>query len=149
LPDGAVNTWDINGFTSFYQAALRDGKHLDLLPTVLGPQALGGPEPLTVVATLAPHAKVQEFVPADVPFVLAAPATTVLVAAAAVAVPETEAATLNCTEPEVDAGARPDADLFVWEEGTSPDRSGALPHGLDDDLVDVLALVDLGVPLGV
>jgi hypothetical protein len=42
-----------------------------------------------------------------------------------------------------------DADLFVWEEGTSTDRPGALSHDLDDDLVDVLELVDLEVPLGV
>ena len=76
-------------------------------------------------------------------------ATALPIAAAAVAIPETEASTLNGIKPEVDAGAQPDADRFVWEEGPSPDRSGAMPRGLADDLVDVLDLVPLEVPLGV
>jgi len=76
-------------------------------------------------------------------------ATALPIAAAAVAIPETEASTLSRIEPQVDTGAQPDANRFVWEEGTSPDRSGALPHDLDDDLVDVLELVPLDVPLGV
>jgi len=76
-------------------------------------------------------------------------ATAPPIAAAAAAIPEIEASTLNRIEPEVDAGARPDTDRFVWEEGTSLDGSGALPHELDDDLVDVLELVDLEVPLSV
>jgi len=75
-------------------------------------------------------------------------ATASPVAAVAVAVPETEASTLSRIEPQVDAGGRPDVDRFAWEEGPSPDRSGALSHGLDDDLVDVLDLVALEVPLG-
>jgi hypothetical protein len=76
-------------------------------------------------------------------------ATALPIAAAAVAVLETETSTLSHIEPQVDAGARPDADRFVWEEGTSPAGSGELPHDLDDDLVDVLELVALEVPLGV
>jgi hypothetical protein len=148
LPDGVVDVWDINGFTSFYQAAVRDGTHLDPLPTA-APLAAGSPAPLSMAATLAPHAKVQEFVPADVPLVLAAPATTVGVAAASAAIPGIETSMLIRIEPQADAGARPDAEPFAWEEGPSPDGFGALPHELDDDLVDVLDLVALGVPLGV
>jgi hypothetical protein len=76
-------------------------------------------------------------------------ATALPIAAAEAAIPEAGASTLSRIEPAVDAGAQPDADLFAWEEGTSPDTSGALSHDLDDDLVDVLELVALEVPLGV
>ncbi len=48
-PDGLLNAWDINGFTSVTQAAIRNGTHLDVLPTLLGPLAAGGPAPLVVV----------------------------------------------------------------------------------------------------
>jgi len=139
LPDGAVNTWDINGFTSFYQAALRDGKHLDLLPTVLGPQASGGPEPLTVVVAPASASSV------DTRVAPAPPADADLASALGVsgaAASDGVAPGLAVTSDDAWTGTSP-----AWSPAAA--EADDLVLAPDGELVDLLALPALGLPLGV
>ncbi|MBE3069252.1 MAG: hypothetical protein IMZ66_03345, partial [Planctomycetes bacterium] len=134
---------DINGFTSYYSAAVSGGKHLDPLPTLLGvPLASGLPAPLATEVV--------------VPAVVAAPRD-----ATAPSADESDVSTDALAPAEAIASAPAGVlatGLTVASDVWSADASalwspaaGTADAALDADagVVDLLKLPSLDLPLGV
>ncbi|KPJ69928.1 MAG: hypothetical protein AMS14_11205, partial [Planctomycetes bacterium DG_20] len=164
-PNGNVDSWDINGFTSRYTQALAGGTRLEDLPTSGGQgMASGAPAPLPLAAD-SPKESATSGAAASASVLADSPEIDLLTQTADPApAGETDAAASPLAD-EPASLAPPSADAFtaallvVSDETAAPDSAAWSPaasdmtaaaSGLDGngDLADVLAVPALDVSLG-
>ncbi|MCX5672682.1 MAG: hypothetical protein NTU94_15300, partial [Planctomycetota bacterium] len=155
-PDGQVTPRDLDGFITFYQAAVEEGRRLDALPDP-GPQGVGSPGPLAGESAPVPVALGPAATPAaDAGMRLSVGAPEPVLVATAVS--STAEVDILAQAPVVSVGVPPAAaapadgglsDAAPLAYASETPITAADPVLQDEGGMDLLALPEMGAPLGI